>query len=213
MIFGAGWILSQAFSIVTGVARTGTPLGLAMAAIAGAVNAYLNLVSWDAVRRAAAVGGNSTIMDAQLTSRVVKLASSLLIMVTLTIAAVASDEIVVATADAGGSLLVSCVIFANALRILQVAVPDLLDRSAGGPIYAAIERALERHRDIYAALRRIRSRRSGRVVFVEIALSFAGDQTHAEVERQTVLLHASLRQEIGEADIAIVIEPHGLLEG
>jgi divalent metal cation (Fe/Co/Zn/Cd) transporter len=133
----------------------------------------------------------------------------LLIMVTLTIAAVASDEVVVATADATGSLLVSCVIFVNALRILQDAVPDLLDRSAGGPVYAAIERALERHRDAYAALRRVRSRRSGHVVFVEIVLSFAGDLPRAEIERYVVLLHASLRQEIGEADIAIVIEPLG----
>jgi divalent metal cation (Fe/Co/Zn/Cd) transporter len=51
MLFGAAWILSQAVSIISGEAPTGTPFGLAMAAIAGAVNAYLNLVSWDAVRR------------------------------------------------------------------------------------------------------------------------------------------------------------------
>jgi divalent metal cation (Fe/Co/Zn/Cd) transporter len=208
MLFGAAWILSRAVSIVTGESLTGTPFGLAMAAIAGAVNAYLNLVSWDAVRRVAGAGGrDSIIMQAQLTSRVVKLVSSLLIMVTLTIAAVASDEIVVATADATGSVLVSGVIIVNALRILQGAVPDLLDRSAGAVVQDAIERALERHRDAYAALRRVRSRRSGHVVFVEIALSFAGDLSHAEVERRTVRLHASLRAEIGEADIAIVIEP------
>jgi divalent metal cation (Fe/Co/Zn/Cd) transporter len=208
MLFGAAWILSQAVSIISGEAPTGTPFGLAMAAIAGAVNAYLNLVSWDAVRRVAdADGRDSIIMRAQLTSRVVKLVSSLLIMVTLTIAAVASDEIIVATADATGSVLVSGVIIVNALRILQGAVPDLLDRSAGAAVQAAIDRALERHRDAYAALRRVRSRRSGHVVFVEIALSFAGDLSHAEVERHTVLLHASLREEIGEVDIAIVIEP------
>src|SRR4029077_21148136 len=77
MLFGAAWILSQAVSIISGEAPTGTPVGLAMAAIAGAVNAYLNLVSWDAVRRVAdADGRDSIIMRAQLTSRVVKLVSS-----------------------------------------------------------------------------------------------------------------------------------------
>ncbi|HWD58357.1 MAG TPA: cation transporter [Stellaceae bacterium] len=213
MLFGAAWILTQAVSIVTGSTPTGRPFGLAMAAIAGAVNAYLNLVSWDAVRRVAGGGSrDSIIMRAQLTSRVVKLLSSLLIMVTLTIAAVATDEIVVAAADATGSVLVSIVIIVSALRILQDAVPDLLDRSAGAAVQAAIERALERHRDAYAALRRVRSRRSGHVVFVEIALSFSGDLRHAEVERHTVLLHASLREEIGEADIAIVIEPPAVPE-
>ena len=135
-------------------------------------------------------------MRAQLTSRVVKLVSSLLIMVTLTIAAIASDEVVVATADATGSVLVSGVIIVNALRILQGAVPDLLDRSACAAVQASIERTLERHRDAYAALRRVRSRRSGHVVFVEIALSFAGGLSHAEVERHTALLRASLREEI-----------------
>ena len=52
MLAGAAWIASKAMEIVSGHAAVGTPLGLALAAIVGALNAYINFVAWDAMRRA-----------------------------------------------------------------------------------------------------------------------------------------------------------------
>jgi divalent metal cation (Fe/Co/Zn/Cd) transporter len=204
MLGGAMWILSRAVAIVDGDEPVGTPLGLAMAAIVGAVNLYLNLVSWDAIRRVVRAG-DSVIMQGQLASRVVKLVSSLLVMVSLTIAAISTDEVVVAAADAVGSLVVSGVIVVTAFFILRQAIPDILDRSAGPAVQGAIERALDQHRAAFAALRRVRSRRSGRAVFVEIALSFEGGLSHAEVEGRAAALRETLRQEVADADIAILI--------
>jgi cation diffusion facilitator family transporter len=204
MLGGAMWILHQAVAIVDGDEPVATPIGLAMAAIVGAVNLYLNLVSWDAIRRVVHEG-DAAIMQGQLASRVVKLVSSLLVMVSLTIAALSTEEVVVEIADAAGSLVVSLVIVVTAFFILQQAVPDILDSSAGPAVEDAIGRALEEHRAGFTALRRVRSRRSGRAVFVEIALSFEGGLSHAEVERRAAALRETLRREVADADIAILI--------
>ena len=52
MLGAAAWIASKAMAIVSGHGEVGTPLGLALAAIVGALNAYVNFVAWDAMRRA-----------------------------------------------------------------------------------------------------------------------------------------------------------------
>ena len=56
----------------------------------------------------------------------------------------------------------------------------------------------------YQRLDRIRSRRSGRVVFVEIVLSFEPGLTIAEVNRRIAALKHSMAQEIEHADISIL---------
>ncbi len=204
MLGGAMWILRQAVAIVGGDEPVATPIGLAMAAIVGAVNLYLNLISWDAIRRVVRTC-DAAIMQGQLASRVVKLVSSLLVMVSLTIAALSTEETVVDVADAVGSLVVSLVIVMTAFFILRQAIPDILDSSAGPAVEDAILRALEQHRAGFIALRRVRSRRSGRAVFVEIALSFEGGLSHAEVEGRAAALRETLRHEVADADIAILI--------
>jgi divalent metal cation (Fe/Co/Zn/Cd) transporter len=135
---------------------------------------------------------------------VVKLVSSLVVTVTMTIAALSTDNVVVAWADAGGSIFVAVFIFANAIVMLQSGVPDLLDRSAGKAVRATVERTLARHADEYRQLDRLRSRRSGRVVFIEIALSFEAGLTIAEVNRRIEILRHAMSREIEHADISIV---------
>ena len=56
----------------------------------------------------------------------------------------------------------------------------------------------------FQRLDRVRSRRSGRVVFVEIALSFEPGLTIAEVNRRIDALKHSMAQEIEHADISIL---------
>src|SRR5262249_33116745 len=109
MLGGGIWVVFGAIGIAAGQRPVGTPFGLAMAAAIGAVNLYLNLVAWDVIRRAPGIAG-SLIMQAQLNARSVKLASSVLVQATMTIAALSTDHLVVAWADAGGSLFVAVII-------------------------------------------------------------------------------------------------------
>jgi divalent metal cation (Fe/Co/Zn/Cd) transporter len=145
-------------------------------------------------------------MQAQLRARVVKLVSSLFVQVTMTIAALSADPVVVAWAEAVGSLFVAVFIFVNAIGMLRSGIPDLLDRSAGKQVRDSVERALASHLGDYGRLQRLRSRRSGRVVF-ELALGFEPGLTIAEVNRRVEALKESLRRDIHDADVSVLALP------
>jgi divalent metal cation (Fe/Co/Zn/Cd) transporter len=207
MLGGAVWIALGAAALATGGRPIGTPFGLALAAIVGALNTYINLIAWDAVRRAAR-GENSLIMRGQLTARNVKLVSSLIVQLSLTVAAVSTDDVVIAWADAAGALFVVGFIVVTALGMLRAGFPDLVDRAVEETVQQAINRALVRHFDEYARFDRIRSRRSGRQVFIEVALGFDGGLTMAEVTRRVAALTTTMRGEIADADIVVLSSAH-----
>jgi len=74
-------------------------------------------------------------------------------------------------------------------------------------VQAAINRMLVRHFDDYDRLGTVRTRRSGDVVHAEITLGFRAEMEMAVVGRRIDAMKASLREEIGSADIAIVAVP------
>jgi divalent metal cation (Fe/Co/Zn/Cd) transporter len=207
MLGGAGWIALGALAMATGERPAGTPLGLALAAIVGAINTYINVVAWDAVRRAAH-GETSLIMDGQLTARTVKLVSSLFVQLCLTVAALSTDDVIVAWADAIGALFVVGFIVVTAVGLLRVGFADLVDRAVEEEVQQAINRALAHHFADYERFDRVRSRRSGRRVFIELALGFDSGLTMAEVDRRIAALTTTLRGEIADADIAIQASSH-----
>src|SRR6185437_9006102 len=190
MLGGALWIASRVIAVLTGESALGTPFGLALAAIAGALNLYANFLSWDRVRRTVRAE-SSIVMKGQLQSRRVKLMSSL-VLFTMTAAAVSTDDRVVAWADVLGSLFVAGFIVVNAFDMLSTGLIDLLDRSAGPAVHEAIDRALARHADNYGELARVRSRRSGRVIFIELALRFDPSLSIAQINQRIDALKQSL---------------------
>jgi divalent metal cation (Fe/Co/Zn/Cd) transporter len=203
MLGAAAWIASKAMEIVSGHGEVGTPLGLALAAIVGALNAYVNFVAWDAMRRATQ-GDTSLVMQGQLQARRVKLICSLVVLFTMTAAALSTDNVVVASADAVGSVFVAIFMVLNGSEMLRTGIPDLLDRSAGKTVRDTVDRVLAGSAADYRRLDRVRSRRSGRVVFVEIVLSFEPGLTIAEVNRRIGALKQSMAREIEHADISIL---------
>jgi len=203
MLAGAAWILNGSFEILHHGRSEGTPVWLAIGAIIGAVNVVLNIVTWDNMRRA--VGTDTTlVMLAQLKARTVKLLASAFVLVTLTIAALANDAVVVATSDAVGSGFVACFIAFSAIGMLKNCVPDLLDRSAGKDVREAVHRALALHASEFLHMERLRSRRSGRSVFVEVTLGFEDGLSLAEVHRRSARIRDALTAEIDRADVSIL---------
>jgi divalent metal cation (Fe/Co/Zn/Cd) transporter len=203
MLGGAAWIASQAMAIVSGHTEVGTPLGLALAAMVGALNAYINFIAWDGMRRAAE-GESSVVMQSQLRSRWVKLVCSLVVLITMTVAALSSDNMIVASADAVGSVFVAVFMVVNGMEMLRIGIPDLLDRSAGTSVRGTVDRVLADGAGTYQRLDRVRSRKSGRVVFIEVALSFEPGLTVAEVNRRIDALKEAMARDIEHADISIL---------
>ncbi|HUR19720.1 MAG TPA: cation transporter [Vicinamibacterales bacterium] len=203
MLLASAWIVAGSLKILSGERELGTPMGLAAAAVVGMINLYLNVVAWDGVRRLPGVR-DSTIMNAQLTLRWTKLLASIIISVDLTIAALSTDPVIVAVADAVGSLLVACYMALIAIQALRGSLPDLLDFSAGQSIKDAVDRSLALHAADYSQLQRVRTRRSSHTAFVEIALKFEPGLSMAEVDRRVAALKATMRQEVGEAEVSVL---------
>ena len=212
MLLAAAWLLHGAIAIMAGDRDVGTPFGLAAAAVIGIVNLYCNLIAWDAVSRAAAVEP-SLIMLVQLRVRVVKLLASGVVGVTLTVAAVATDDLIVAWADAIGSIFVSTYMVVSGYRILRAAIPDIVDQAASREVTEIVERCLGQYAEDYVTVERVRSRLSGRVTFIEIVLAYDVELTMAEVDRRIRALKAAVRGEIAHADVSVIASsvPHGQL--
>lgn len=204
MFAAAGWIAFDAVRLLAVHRPPGSPAGLAGAAIVGAINTYFNWFAWLAVRRVTPPGA-PVIMLAQLRSRRVKLLSSCLVLVLLTVAAQFTDPGVVLAADLTGGLFVAGFLVANAREMLRSGLPDLLDRSIDEMLQRPINRALARHFDAYDHLGAVRTRRAGHTVFVEIGLGFAPGLTVAEIDRRVAALKATVRREVAHAEVAVLV--------
>ena len=203
MLAGAAWIFSGAVAIVDGDRPVSAPIWLAVGALSIAANLVVNITAWDAMRRALH-RASSLVMLAQFKARTVKLLASCVVIVTLTTAALAPDEVVVAWADAIGSVFVAGLIVVNAIQILRDCIPDLLDRSAGKDVRATVEQALACHAGEFQLLERLRSRRSGRAVFIEATLVFEAGLAMGEVDRRIAAIRATMLAEIEHGDISIL---------
>ena len=203
LLAGAAWI---AFGVVHAFKSgdpPGSPAGYTVAAIAAAMNCYENILAWDGMRRAARSGG-SLIMIGQLQARVVKVVSSGLVVITMTIAVLSVDGVVIRWADSIGALIVCGFIVHCAIQMLKAGVPDLVDRAVNEEIQVSINRTLARHFDDYDRLDHVRTRRSGKVVHIEIALGFRSNLTIAEVDARIGAMKATLGAGVQDADIAIL---------
>ncbi len=203
MLLAAVWIAFNAYGVWSGTRALGTPIGLAAAAIVGMLNLYVNLLAWDSVRRSLTADA-SLIMEAQLRVRWVKLFSTLVVSVGLTVSALSTDDVVVAWADSLGSLFVASYMVLNAVEVMRTSLPDLLDRSAGAAVVEVVRRALDAARADYAHATRLRTRRSGRITFVEIELAFDPVLSMAEVARRVGALGAAIRTGLPDAEVSVV---------
>jgi divalent metal cation (Fe/Co/Zn/Cd) transporter len=207
MLLAAAWVAHNAWEIVAGHREVGSPLGMTLAAVIGAINTLINVVTWDRKRRAARWGG-SLIMEAQLRSRSVRLLCSVFVQITMTLAALSHDALIAGWLDATGAVVVAGVLLVAGFETIRLGLPDLLDRSVDETVHGAINRALAQHFDAYDRLDRVRSRRSGEIVFVEVSLAFDARLTVSEVGRRMSDLKATLLQELDGADVSILASSH-----
>jgi divalent metal cation (Fe/Co/Zn/Cd) transporter len=211
MLLAAGWVSLNVWRLTTGQREIGTPLGLACAAIIGFINLYVNVLAWDAVRRAMA-GGHSIIMESQLRLRTTKLVSSIVVSAGLTIAALSTDDVIVEWADGLGGLFVAVYMIIESIIVLRSSIPDLLDRSAGDS-EGAIRQVLEARGSEYEEVRRVRSRRAGHTTFIEIDLGFDRTLPLGEVQRRTESLRTAISGAVADADVSIVASVAGWPRG
>jgi divalent metal cation (Fe/Co/Zn/Cd) transporter len=169
LLGGAIWVGYDAAGMEIAGHSDATPLGLSLAAVVGSLNLLLNIISWDAMRLAT-LGSPSVIMRTQLEARVTKLLASFLVLVTMTVAAVAKDPVVVAMADGAGAMLVCVVMVKAAIKLFAEAVPDLLDRSTAHIVTPVLEQATRALPEGFS-LAGFRSRGTARAFVLEAAVA------------------------------------------
>jgi len=207
MIVGALWIARRAFDLVIQGHSDASPLGLTLAASIKGITPLVNLVAWNEVRLAAG-RTPSVIMLAQQQARLTKFISSCIVQVTMTVAAIARDPVIAAWADSIGALFVAGFMTVIAIGMLRAGLPDLLDRSVDEASQITVLRSLAHHYRDYDRLDHVRSRRSGKLVFVEIALGFDAGMPLREVDRRAAAIKDAIARELEGAEVSILVSAH-----
>jgi divalent metal cation (Fe/Co/Zn/Cd) transporter len=131
------------------------------------VNAAQNLWLLALLRRAGR-DGTSIILNGQIRSRLTKVASSVAATLAILVASICQGETVGLVADLSGMSVVVLIMAWTAFRLIEAALPHLLDRMLDEPQQAAINRVLIRHFHAYDEVQFVRTRRSGNTMFVDI---------------------------------------------
>jgi divalent metal cation (Fe/Co/Zn/Cd) transporter len=204
LLGGALWVGMDAVETALRGHSDATPLGLSLAAVSGAINFFTNVVAWENVRQAAC-GRPSAIMSAQLRARTTKLFCSVVVQITMTIAAVAKDPVIVAASDSVGALLVCGVMVRAAWELAANAVPDLLDRSTSHIAGPALERAADALPAGFS-LESFRSRGTPHALVLEVALACAPGTDVAAAQRAERSLAAALAVALPETQLSLVVQ-------
>ncbi|HTR87165.1 MAG TPA: cation transporter [Reyranella sp.] len=199
----ACWVAWDALAMVSRGESDASPLGLSLAAVVAALNLLVNYFAWDSVRLAT-LGRPSVIMEAQLHARTTKLVASLTVQVTMTVAAVAKDPVIVAIADAVGAFLVCTVMVRASWQLLKQAIPDLLDRSINHVVEATLHRAAAGLPPSFV-LRDFRSRGGLQAFVLEVSLACPPGTGVAAVEQAEALLAADIARALPGVEPTVVV--------
>jgi divalent metal cation (Fe/Co/Zn/Cd) transporter len=205
LVGGTLWVGLSALQLASAGRSDATPLGLAAAAVCGAVNLCVNFIAWDKVRRVLE-GRNSVIMRSQLRARWTKLLASLIVQFTMTGAAWAKDPELAAVADAVGALVVCCVMAGAAWSMAADALPSLLDRSANalaGPALRDAARALPPG----FALHGFRSRGTAQALWLEVTVGCDPDTDIVAVQWIRDLLAIELAVCLPGTELSVTVLP------
>ena len=104
--------------------------------------------------------------------------------------------------------VVSCITLALMLNsgwhLLRHSVHDLLDRSLDEPLQMLITRQLVNYFDSYTSLDGVRSRYSGRQIFIEIFLGFNAAKPLKDAQMVADSIKVNLEKEIPHAEVTVI---------
>lgn len=104
--------------------------------------------------------------------------------------------------------LTSCVTLAlminSGWHLLRHSVHDLLDRSLEEPLQMLITKQLVKYFDAYTSLDGVRSRYSGRQVFIEIFLGFDARKSLGEAQEIIDAIRQNLEKEIPHSEVIVI---------
>ena len=105
--------------------------------------------------------------------------------------------------DPAVSILIAAGMFFGAYSIIRKNISDLLDKTLEEHFQILILRELSAFFEDYTAFHGLRSRKSGKNIYIEVFLEFDGSKPHAEVQRIMDRVKAALEAVIPDSDVTI----------
>ena len=196
------WLAGRAFQLILAGKGETEPFGLALAASVHAV--YTVRAGSSVWTRSTAEAGNVQAASGVPSPAPVSGIFSLLIVQTaLTAAALTRDPTIALAADCSGTMFVALLMTAIGIKMLWEAVLDLIDHPLQGREEAAIAQLLLEHGMHPEELLGIRSRRSGRHVFVELTIDPVDTGSLEETRRRLGRARQCLEETLGGLDVSI----------
>ncbi|MDF2367848.1 cation transporter [Sneathiella sp.] len=198
------WFLNTTVTRLFNTDVAPSPLGLAAAAIVNGINFMINLFALYAMLQNEEKN-ESDIYRAQVKSRSIKLINSLVLQITLTIAALATDPLIALVMDTAGAGFVSCFMTFNGVRMTARSVPQLLDTPLPSQKLEKIIETAKGACDLAVDIKAVRSRQSGRNDHVEIAVAMASHLSADQFRAQLIRISDAVKGGNGEIDLSIVV--------
>lgn len=153
----------------------------------------------------------SLIVRAQYQARWVMTIASVFVVTAVSVSMISSDAELARRADQLGTLTVIVIMVWSAINMLRECLPDLLDHSLPESFQHAINRVLARNIDAFEQLGRIRTRRAGSVMHVELELFLDQGKSLGQASHLAEQMQRELAQEIPGVDAVVVLR--ALAEG
>ncbi len=202
-MFIAGlWLASQAIDLMVTGESHATRRGLTLAATALALITFHSGLSMLAVLRASEDRGTSA-HRAHFRSRAFRFASLLVIQLTMTLAALANDPSIALLADSLGATIVALLMLVAGARLFATTVSDLIDRPLNRRGESYISKLLLDAGVEERELLDLRSRRSGRHIFVELTIDPVHAGSFEEGRQRMIRLRRKLTDGRDDLDVAI----------
>ncbi len=203
MVVGGFWVAQTVVKTILSAEPAASPLGLAIAAIVTAINVANNAIALLAMY-AASRDHDSGIFGAQIRGKLGGLLVTLILLLTLTVAALAKDPGTALALDAVGATLTVYVKLRMGFGMIARGLPDLLDAPAKRELGALIRRTAaailpEEH------IVSIRTRRSGSRTFAEVEVQGRAFPSMQALRSHTAAIRQALRREDAEIDLEVVV--------
>lgn len=146
---------------------------------------------------------NSSILESQWHNQRTKTMANLCVVASLGLSMTFKGQAWSAYIDPFFSLVLSGFLAYAIYSIVSMNVSDLLDRALDESLQLVILRELAAYFDDYVAFHGVRSRRSGKSVYIDLFLEFEGSRTMAEVQKTIEAIKANLENKIPGSQVTI----------
>lgn len=203
LLIGVVWVVDAAMDVVFSTGPTISPLGLAAAAIVNAINLVLNSLGLLAMY-ASSENRESGVFGAQVRARLGMVLVTLVLQVTLTVAALARDADIAVALDLVGAAIVVYIKISMGIGMIRKGLPSLLDAPADDAFADELRRATE----IIVGkenLATVRTRRSGETTYAQVALAPTARLTARDLSAMSERLHRELGELWTDLDLSVVV--------